>query len=141
MVTKLILATITGAVMSFLLGWALYGILLMDFFGANMIIYDGLIKEMPNLLLVFIAGLASWFMISFIFQRWAGFTTFVKGLYGGAFIGLFIGLSIDLSLYSMFNLYNAAYIAVDIVVNTALTALIGGVVGAILGYGNKPAVA
>jgi LytS/YehU family sensor histidine kinase len=139
MTTRLILATITGAVLSFLLGWLLYGILLMDFFGANMIMYDGLIKEMPNLLFVFIAGLASWFMISFIFQRWAGFTTFLQGLGGGAFIGFFIGVSIDLSLYSMFNLYNGAYIAMDIAVSTIMTALIAGVVAAILGSGKKAA--
>lgn len=139
MTTKLILATITGAVLSFLLGWLLYGFLLMDFFGANMIMYDGLIKEMPNLILILISSLTMWFMISFIFQRWAGFTTFLQGLGGGAFIGFFIGVSIDLSLHSMFNLYNGAYIAMDIAVSTIMTALIAGVVAAILGSGKKAA--
>jgi len=105
---KLFLAAIAGAVVSFLLGWLIYGLLLMDFFQANTIVYEGLFMEMPNMFLLILANLLMSFFIAFIFQRWAGFTTFLKGLGGGAFIGFFLAATIDLSLFSMMNLYTPA---------------------------------
>lgn len=134
---KLFLAAIAGAVVSFLLGWLIYGLLLMDFFQANTIVYEGLFTEMPNMFLLILSNLLMSFFIAFIFQRWAGFTTFIKGLCGGAFIGFFVAAAIDLSLFSMMNLYTPAYVIVDIVLYTIMTGIIGGVIAMILGSGKK----
>lgn len=137
--TKLFLAAIAGAVLSFLLGWFIYGLLLMDFFQANTIVYDGLMLEMPNMFLLMLANLLMSFFMTFVFQRWAGFNTFMKGLYGGVMIGFFFAAITDLYILSMMNLHTPTFIIVDIIISTVMNGIIGGVIGLILGYGKKAA--
>lgn len=50
---KLLHATLAGGILFFLLGCLVYGVLLMDFYEANTKVYEGLNKEMPDLLLLF----------------------------------------------------------------------------------------
>jgi hypothetical protein len=135
--TRLFLAAIAGAVVSFLLGWLVYGIILSDFMQANSIHYDGLKTEMPNFFLLILSGLFMSFFIAFVFQRWAGFTTFMNGVFGGVIIGFFIAASVDLSFFSMMNLFTPYYLFADIVVGTVITGIEGGVIAAILGYRKK----
>jgi hypothetical protein len=139
--TRLIIASIAGAVLYFLLGWLIYGILLTGFYEANTVHYEGLYKAMPNLALLFISNLTMAFLMSLIFQRWAKFTGFSKGMTGGIILGFFISLTYDLSFLSMFNLYNAPATIVDVLVSTVIVGIVGGFIGWILGYVKKGAVA
>lgn len=134
---KLLLATLAGAVAAFLLGWLFWGVLLTDFFAANTNTFEGLEKEMPNLILMFFSNVVIAFLLGFIFQRWAHISTFVGGLKGGAIIGILIAISYDLSFLSMMNLFNTSAAIVDILTATVWYALIGGVVAFVLGYGKK----
>jgi hypothetical protein len=136
---KFFLSAIAGAVTSFLLGWVIYGFVLKSFMEANMIHYPGLEMEMPNMFILILSTLLMSVFIAFVFQRWAGFTTFMNGLYGGLIIGFFISASIDLSFFSMMNLFTPKYLVVDIIVGTINTGIIGGVIAAILGMGKKAA--
>ncbi len=136
---KLTLATIAGAIVSFFLGWIVYGLLLMGFFTANSIHYEGLMLEMPNIWIMIIADLSMGFLLAFIFQRWAKFDTFMKGLYGGLIFGFFLALAMDLFSLSMMNLYTPVYVIVDIIVGTIMNGIVGGVIGWILGMGKKEA--
>lgn len=141
MYTKILLATLLGGVVMFLLGWLVFGILLMDYYTANTTHYDGLMKEMPNLGLIFLANLLMAFLYAFIFQRWAGIRTFVGGLNGGMIIGLLFTLIMDLMFISGMNLYPASLIVVDVIVNTIMAGIVGGVIGWFLGTGKKQAAA
>lgn len=134
---KLILATLGGAILSFLLGWLVYGVLLMGFYESNTTHYDGLIKEMPNIPLIFISTLAMSFFLAFAFQRWAGFKSFGKGFTGGLIFGFLIGLGWDMSFLSMYNLYPFSVVIVDVVTSTILNGIVGGVIALILGYEKK----
>jgi hypothetical protein len=136
---KFFLSAIAGAVTNFLLGWLAYGFLLKGFAEGNMTVYPGLMPEMPNIWLLFLATLLMAFLIAFIFQRWAGYNTFMNGLYGGMIIGFFIGASMDLSMFSMMNLFTPMYMIVDILMSTVMTGIMGGVIAAILGMGKKAA--
>ena len=132
--TRLILATLARGILYFFLGWLFYGVLLMDFYNANTVHYEGLMKEMPNLYLFAIGNLITAFLFSWIFQRWAGFRTLLKGLNGGLFLSFFIVLPFDLFFLGAWNLYSIKYIVVDIVTSTVLGGIIGGVIGWILGF-------
>ncbi len=135
--SKIIVATIAGGVAYFLLGWLIYGILLMDFYTANTIQYAGLWKEMPNLLLMFLSNLLGAFLLAFIFHRWAGISTFSGGLTGGLILGLILALMWDLYFLSSMNLYSVTLVVVDVIVSTIFTGIIGGLIGWILGFGKK----
>jgi hypothetical protein len=134
---RILVATLGGAVLNFLLGWLVYGILLMDFFTNNMTHYDGLMKEMPNVFLIFLANLFMAFLYAFIFDRWANIRTFAKGFVGGIIISSMISISMDLYFLSSMNLYNGTSVVVDILVAILFGGIVGGLIGWILGYGGR----
>lgn len=137
MSTRAILAAVVGSISSFLLGWLIFGILLMDYYTANTTHYDGLMKEMPNLVLVFLNGLIWSLLLAFIFERWAGIKTILGGIKGGVIIGLPIMLSFNLFLLARMNLFTPTLVVVDVIANTIFTALVGGLIAFILGYRKK----
>ncbi len=144
MIKKLLLAALAGAIVQFLLGWLVYGLLLMNFMSSQSTHYEGLMKEMNGasfIILIFISGLAMSFLLAYIFQRWAKIGTFLSGLTGGMIFGFFVSLSFDLSSYSMMNLMSVNAIIVDVIVATILTGIVGGVIAWILGMKSKTVVA
>jgi hypothetical protein len=139
MTTRLIIATLVGGIVSFFLGWLVFGLLLMNFYTTNLTEYSGLMKEMPNLILIAISCLANAFLLAFIFQRWAGIKTIVKGLLGGMLVTFLIMLSMDLYFIASMNLFNPTLIIVDIIVNTVIGGIIGGIIAWVLGFQKKVA--
>ena len=135
---RLIYATLAGGVLSFLLGWLVFGLILMSFYTNNSIHYEGLMKPEPNLILIFLSCLVMSFFMAYVFDSWAWFKTFTKGLYGGFFIGIFIGLTCDLSFLAMMNLYSVKVMVLDVLVTGLMNAIIGGVIAWILGFEKKP---
>jgi len=135
--TKIILAAIAGSILYFLLGWLIYGFLLMDFFVENTTYYEGLMYEMPNLLLYFLANLSLSYLIAFIFQKWAGIKTISRGFSAGFLIGIFLSIFIDLMYYASMDLYTPTAVVVDIIANSVIIALVGGCIGWILGFDKK----
>lgn len=135
--TKIILSAIVGSIFYFLLGWLIYGFLLMDFFAENTKQYEGLMYEMPNLLLYFLANLSLSYLLAFIFQKWAGIKTISRGFSAGFLIGLFLSISIDLMNYASMDLYTPTLLVVDIIANSVIIALVGGSIGWILGFDKK----
>lgn len=129
-----LIAIVIGTVYLFLIGWLVFGILLMDYYTANTIHYEGLMNEMPNFVTIVISNLAMAFVVVFIFERWAKITTFGKGFVAGIIIGFPFVLSTDLWILGGMNLFTTASIIVDIVVNTVLFAFLGGISGLVLGY-------
>jgi hypothetical protein len=127
--TKTLLGALIAGVVSFLLGWLIFGILLMDFYSANMVQYTGLMKNPPEFLIIAIANIVYGLLLAWIFSI-ANINTVSKGFSAGIIIGLLMVLGFDLFLYAQMNLYNAKIIAIDVVLNGVM----GGVVGAVLGW-------
>lgn len=135
--TKVLLATLAAGIAAFLFGWLLFGILLFDFYAANTNVYEGLIKNPPDLIMIFISNLLTAFLLAYIFNRWANIRSAVEGARAGFIIVGIVAASVDLFLYATMNLYDAWLMAVDIVANGAFGAFIGAVVGMVLGSGRK----
>ncbi len=127
--TKTLLGALIAGVISFLIGWLIFGILLMDYYTSNMVSYTGLIKNPPDILPIAVANLVFGLLISWIFSI-AGIKTVAKGFSTGFIIGFLMLLGFDLFLYAQFNLYNAKILSIDIILNAILT----GIVGAVLGW-------
>jgi len=140
MIKKLILATLAGSVVQFLLGWLIYGLLLADFMNSNTTHFEGLMKDMNSgsfIILVFISGLMMSFLITFIFQRWAKFDNFLKGLTGGMFLGFFMALTYDLFSLAAMNMITVSTMIVDVIANTVVVGIVGAVIAWVLGFKSK----
>ncbi|MDZ7742245.1 MAG: hypothetical protein U5Q03_10945 [Bacteroidota bacterium] len=71
--------------MYFLLSWLVYGILLMDFYEMNSSQYEGLMKEMPDMLLMALGGVVWAFFIVYVFQIIGNIRTAGKALLQGLY--------------------------------------------------------
>jgi hypothetical protein len=139
--TRMLLAGLAAGVAGFLLGWLLFGILLMGYFEANMFSYEGLMKSevdmnMPVLLL---GNVVTGLLVAWVCWR-TGDTTAIAGLRTGAILGFLVYASFGLFFYSMMNWYTGITVmVVDVLANTLWTAIIGLVAGLVLGIGKKAA--
>jgi len=132
---KMLLSGVAGGVAFFLLGFLLYGVLLMKFFEANAGTATGVMKEPMEWWALILGNLMWGLLLAVVFARWANISTFVTGLKAGAIIGLLVGLSFDLTMYGTANLSNLTGMIADVVVFTAMSAVAGGIVGLVLGMG------
>jgi hypothetical protein len=131
---RILAATIAGSVTIFLLGYLIFGILLLPYTKADEIQYAGLLKEPPDMLLLILKNIVQAFLLVYIFEYLAGIRTFLGGMKVGAIIMFLITLSFNLSLLSIMNLHQG-YTAniLDVVGETVRAAIAGGVIGAVLG--------
>jgi hypothetical protein len=134
---KILLGGIAGGVTFFLLGWLVYGILLMNYTTAN---YNQCamrpMEEMIWMAMI-ISNLAFGFLLSVIFN-WSNTTGILSGLKVAGITGLLICVSLDFSLYSMSSMFSGIpALLVDIVVYTIMSALTGVVVAWVMGMVKK----
>ncbi|MGE5108888.1 MAG: hypothetical protein ACM3H8_15220 [Sphingobacteriales bacterium] len=127
--TKTLMGALITGVLGFLLGWLIFGILLMDYYKANMIQYSGFLKDPLEFWAIGVANLTWGLLLAYIFNM-GGVNTTGKGFTTGLVISLLVSLGFDLFMYAQFNLYNTQILAVDVAVN----AIFGGILGAVLGW-------
>ena len=125
---KILRGTIFGGIAYFLLGWLVYGILLMDFFSsltntcANR--PDG---EMIWWAIIVSNLLAALFLTLFLDRGKS--SGIADGLRTGAIFGALFTATIDFSFWSMSTMYTSLVpILVEIIVSTALFAIIGMII-------------
>jgi hypothetical protein len=134
---KIILGGLAGGIVFFLLGWLIYGILLLDFLIAN---NNQCAQRLDGEMIwwaLILAYIAYGFLLTFIcnLSSSRGIWT---GLKVGAIAGLLISVSMDLSMYSMSTIFlSETAVLIDIAAYTVMSAISGLVVGLILGSGKK----
>lgn len=141
--TRTLLAGLAAGVTGFLLGWLLFGILLMDYFQGNIAQYDGLMRteEEFGMISMLVGNLLLGFLLAWLFSR-MNVTTFTGGAVDGLIIGLLIYGSMSLYYYAMMNWYTSiAPMLVEILVNGIWMAVMGGVAAAVLGMKRSVAAA
>ncbi|MFN3840810.1 MAG: hypothetical protein ACK4RF_08885 [Cyclobacteriaceae bacterium] len=132
---KRILATLAGFVVFFLLGWLLYGMLLMDFFNGNQGTATGVMRADTEMIwwALAVGNLMQAYLLVYIFGNWANITTFGGGFKAGLIIGLIIGYGVDLTMYGTTNIMNLTGALVDPLVVGLMMGVSGGVIGVVLG--------
>ena len=135
----MLLAALAAGVVGFLLGWVIFGMVLMGYYEANMVHYDGLMKaegEM-NLALMFLSNLGVGLVLAYCCHR-MGANTLVGGAMAAAIIGFLFYLSVDLAFLAMMNMFaNSSMLVVDVLANTVWATCMGATAGAVLGMGGK----
>lgn len=134
---RVLLAALAGGVASFLLGWLVWGILLMDVLREINPQIEGVEKDPPNLVLIFVSGLVWALLYALIYNRWANISTFKAGLIAGAWISGLFAISLDLIFLATTNMVSVNGALIDVVANIVVGGLVGGVIGWVLGYGNR----
>ena len=134
---KILLGGVAGGVALFLLGWVIYGILLMDYATTN---YNQCMNR-PNMEMIWwaliLSNLAYGVLIAYLFSR-TGTTGFIGGAKLGAIIGILLSVSIDLGYYSMTTMYtHPSAIVVDIIAYTIYIAIAGAVIAWVMGMVKK----
>lgn len=132
--TRVLLAALAGGVAAFLLGWLIYGFLVMDLMRSVNPQVAGYEKAEPELWALALSNIVWALLYALVFSRWAQISTFISGAVGGAWMAVLIALSIDLYFIAATNIMSFNGLLVDVVVNAVMGAAVGGVVGWVLGY-------
>jgi hypothetical protein len=132
---KRMLATLAGFVVFFLLGWILYGMLLMDFLTSNQGAATGVMRADTEMIwwALAVGNLLQAYLLVYIFGNWANITTFGGGFRAGVIIGLIIGYGYDLTMYGTTHIMNLTATLVDPIVVAVMMGISGGVIGVVLG--------
>ena len=123
MTKNLLFSGIAGAIVYYLLGWLVYGILFPD-------LTTG--EESP--LGILLGCLFYAFIFAVIFTRWANIATFKIGFYAGFTLGMLYALSWYFFAYNGY--FNLIDFIKEIVIGSFITALLGGTVGFVNGKTN-----
>lgn len=130
-----LLATLVGFIVLFILGWLIYGLLLMDFYANNAGTTGGVMRPDDEMVwwALILGNLFQTYLLVYIFGNWANITTFSAGLKAGAIIGLIMGLAVNLSMYGTSNIMNLTATLVDPIVSAVIMGITGGIIGVMLG--------
>lgn len=117
---------LVGGVVSFFLGWLIWGILFKDFFPQPE-------ESTNNMAMIFLGSLCFGLLLSFIFVKWAQISTATTGAKAGASLGLLIALYLDFFQLAMNPDATSEMMALDVVLSVVMAAIIGAIIGAVNG--------
>jgi len=134
---KILFGGLAGGVALYLLGWLIYGILLMDYSMAN---YNQCLnRPMTEMIMwaMILSNFALGFLLAVIFS-WSNTAGILAGAKVAGIIGLLLGISLDFGFYSMTTMYpNLTVILVDVIAYIVYLALAGAVIGWVMGKVKK----
>lgn len=134
---KILLGGIAGGVAYFILGWLVYGILLIDYSTANF--NQCAMRPMEDIVWwsMILSNLAFGFLLSTVIS-WSNSTGIMSGLRVGGIIGFLLSVSLDFNFYGMTSMFsNFTAVFVDILAVTVMSAIAGIVTGWVMGMGKK----
>jgi hypothetical protein len=121
---KILRGTIFGGISYFLLGWVVYGILLMGFLSANMNQCAARSDEMIWWAII-LSNFTAALLLTLIL-KWYGAKGIIDGLKIGALFGFLYASTVGLSSWSMTTMYTGfGALIVDIIASTMLFAIVG----------------
>jgi len=127
--SKTFLIGIAGGIIVFLMGFLIYGILLMDYFGASMSSYPGLLKE-PMEIWAIGTGNIIWGILLAYFLNTLKVESGIQGAIQGASLFFLFGLGANFVFFGQYNLMPLSLAFVD----SLCMALLGGVSGSAIGW-------
>lgn len=137
-IKKLLLGGIAGGVAFFLLGWLIFGMLLMDFMSNNPGTAGNVHREEPEFLYLAVGNLLFGLMFAYIFIK-GNIQSFGSGLISGGIIGALMSAGFNCIMYGTSTITSKTAMAADVGGMTLMCALAGAVIGMVLGMGsNRP---
>ncbi len=139
-IKKLFIGGILGGILFFLLGWLIYGTLLMDFMKAHPGPSANINRAEADMDFLYLAigNLLSGFLMAYIFVK-ANVNTLVNGFITAAVIGLLMSASYDCIMYATTTIASKKMMMADVIASTVMSGVVGAIVGMVMGKLNKPA--
>lgn len=125
---KTIIGGVIAGVIAFLLGWLIFGTLMMNYYKENSVHYDGLMKDPMLYWAIGVANLAFGLLLAYIFNM-GGVNSITRGLMVGFVVCVLMEGMFDSYDYAFMHLHSAKLLAIDVVLNGVLGALTGAVLG------------
>jgi hypothetical protein len=135
MYKKIILSTLGGAVVLFLAGGLIFGVLLMDMMTGMMETCKVCMNETMSMPWIVVANIIQALLLAIVLDKF-GISTVKNGAIAGAWITLLIGVMFDSWMFAQFNFMTPNMMVIDVIANTVMGALAGAVIGLILGKVN-----
>jgi hypothetical protein len=125
---KILRGTVFGGIAYFLLGWLVWGILLMDFLSANMNQCANRPEGEMVWWAIILSNLVAALLLTLVLN-WAKAKKILDGLKFGALFGILLVSLFDLSSWSMTTMFsNIGALLIDILVSTVVLAIVGLVI-------------
>jgi hypothetical protein len=137
---KFLVGGIIGGIANFLLGWLVWGMLLMSFMEQNMGTATGVMKAENEMVwwALIVGNLFLGFLLSYVLNK-SGVAGAGPGATTGAVLGLLLAGGFDFTMFGTSNIMTLNAVLVDIVANIVVAAIVGGIIGWYLGMGKKAA--
>lgn len=140
-IKKLLLGGILAGVLFFLLGWLIYGNLLVTFIKNNPGIATGVNRDPKDIqfLYLVIGNLSLGFTLAYIFVR-SNVSSLTSGLVTGGVVGLLFSVGMNCLSYATTFITSKKMMAADVIAIVVLWAIVGAIVGLLMGKLSKSAV-
>ena len=132
--SKILIATLAGGVVLFLLGWLLYGMVFSGFFKSQGGTAVGVDKDMADLQMhwIFLGNLAYGLFLSLLLGTWAKVTDLIAGIRVSVIAGFLVEANFGLVMHGTTNLMKMVGIIADVFVSAAMSGIAGAVIAYIL---------
>lgn len=139
-IKKLLIGGIVGGIAFFLLGWLIYGMLLMDFMNNHTGTAGNVNRAETDMqwLYLIIGNLAQGFMLAYIFVK-ANVTKVGDGIVTGAIVGLLVSVAFDCIMYATTTIISKTAMAADVAAATVMVAVVGAITAIVMNMGKKAA--
>lgn len=131
-IKKFLIGTIIGGLLFFLLGWLIYGNLLMNYFHHNSGKIGHVDRPTPEMLYLIVGNLLQGATFAYIFTR-LKISSLGDGLVTGGIIGFLMGAGVDFIMYSTTFVLSKKAIMADVIAFAIMCAIVGAVLGLISG--------
>ena len=132
---KFVVGGIIGGVANFLLGWLVWGMLLMNFMKEHTTeVGKAVMRPDDNIIWwALIAGNLLWgFVLSYVLNK-SGSNSLSSGATTGAVLSLLVAASYNCFIYAFQNISDSTSMVVDIIANLIVGGIVGGIIGWYLG--------
>ncbi len=124
-----LVGALVGGTILFLIGYLFFGILFADFFTANTNQYPGLVKDPPNVLLIFLFNVVWAWIIAFVMEYSNREISPMGGAILGAVIMFAIALGMDIEYEAFMNMHKSF---VPLVAHMVIVAFMGAIAGTVI---------
>lgn len=125
---RILRGTLFGGIAYFLIGWLVWGILLMDFMSAGMNQCAARSSGEMVWWAIILSNFAGALLLTLLLDR-SKAEKLANGLATGALFGFLFSLTVDLSSFSMTTMFSYSWVMlVDILASTVVYALVGMII-------------
>ena len=128
---QLTVGIIVGTLVSMIVGYVIWEVLVADFFAANMGSATGVMRETQLLWAVIIGTAAYTTLIALALNTQSGERTVVSGLKVGAIVGFFVWFSVDFILLGVMNVNTLTVAIVDPILEAIRAGITGAAIAAV----------